>query len=159
MSVPSFARKLSKTQFIYETFKLNIRLGQIVMSKPKKYRENYGDRIISAGLDALKFCQAANAIYMTENTSEADYLKRRAYLINAMVLIDNISTVSDIFLTLNYNQDGIKKEQIERQEEYIGSTCREIHILIKGVIESDKKIFKGEKAIKSPKTPPNTAKV
>jgi hypothetical protein len=155
MAVPSFARQLSKTQYLYETFKLNIRLGQIVMSKPKKYRENYGDRIINNALDALKFCQAANGIFMSEKTSEADYLKRRNYLLNALALIDNVSTVSDIFLTLNFNLDGAKKEQIERQEEYIGSTCRHIHILIRGVLDSDSKIFKGEKTTKQPRSPQN----
>lgn len=158
MSVPSFARQLSKTQYLYETFKLNVRLGQIIMSKPKKYRENYGDRIINNGLDALKFCQAANAIYMSEHTSEKDYLRRRSYLMNALTLIDTISTVSDIFLALNYNQDGVKKSQIERQEEYIGSTCRTIHKLIKGVMDSDTKLFNGEKEIKSPQKPHNVIK-
>ena len=156
MSVPAFARKLSKTQYLYETFKLNVRLGQIVMSKPKKYRDNYGDQIIKSGLNALKFCQAANAIFMSDKTSESDYKKRRSYLINAMALIDNISTVSDIFLSLNYNQDGAKKEQIEKQEEYIGSTCRNIHSLIKGVIDSDTKVFNGQKIVKDQLKPPNS---
>lgn len=145
MSVPAWSRKIAKTQYLYETFKLNIRLGQIVVSKPKKYRENYGDRLITNALDALKYCQAANNIFMDANTSEKDFQRRRTYLLNAMSLIDNISTVADIFLALNYNMDGAKLDQIDRQEEYIGSTCRKIHLLIKGVLESDKKIFNSKK--------------
>ena len=158
MSVPAFARQLSKTQYLYETYKLNIRLGQIVMSKPKKYRENYGDRIINNGLDALKFCQAANNIFMSEQTTDSNYQKRRSYLMNALALIDNISTVSDIFLSLNYNLDGAKKSQIERQEEYIGRTCREIHLLIRGVMDRDTKIHNGQKETKTPTKPPNVAR-
>lgn len=153
MSVPAWARKLSRTQYLYEVFKFNMRIGQIVMSKPKKYRENYGDRIISASLDALKFCQAANNIYMDKNTSEADYLKRRSYLMNAAALIDNVASISDVFLSLNYNLDGAKLEQIDRQEEYIGRTCREIHLLIAGVIKSDKEIHEGIEQVKVPSKP------
>ena len=145
MSVPAWQRKLAKTQFLYETFKFNVRIGQIVMSKPKKYRENYGDRIINSSLECLKVCQAANAIYMNKDTTEDEFRKRRSYLRNALYLIDSVSTISDIFLALNYNLDGAKQEQIDRQEEYIGSTCREIHLLIRGVMESDKKTFYGNK--------------
>lgn len=158
MSVPAWARKLARTQYLYETFKFNVRIGQIVMSKPKKYRENYGDRIILASLDALKFCQAANAIFMNQNTTEADFQRRRSYLMNAKALVANISTTADIFLALNYNMDGAKQSQIDRQEEYIGSTCKKISDLIQGVIESDLKIHKGEKVPKEPNKPPHTAR-
>lgn len=158
MSVPAWARGKSKSQYIFETYMLNIRIGQIVMSKPKKYRENYGDHVIRTALDALKFCQAANAIYMNEKTSEEDYRRRKSYLTNALAYIDHISTVADIFLGLNYNVDGAKQEQIDRQEEYIGSTCKTIHDLIRGVIDSDTRIFKGEKEVKTPSRPPNAVK-
>jgi hypothetical protein len=156
MSVPAWARKLARTQYLYETFKFNIRIGQIVMGKPKKYRDNYGDRVITSALDALKFCQAANSIYMSEHTSEKDYHKRRSYLMNAVALIDNVSTTADIFLALNYDVDGAKRDQLDRQEEYIGKTCRQIHLLICGVIDSDAKVFSGQKQPKTPSHPPKT---
>lgn len=158
MSVPAWARKRSRTQYLYETFKLNIRIGEIVMGKPTKYRQNYGDRVINSALDALKYCQAANAIYMSENTNAADYQRRRSYLMNAKALIDNVSTTADIFLSLCYNMDGAKRDQIDRQEEYIGSACRRIHVLIQGVIDSDAKIRKGEKVPRTPERPPQASK-
>lgn len=153
MSVPAWERSLSKTQYLYETFKLNKRIGQIVMGKQSKYRMNYGDHLIKTALDALKYCQAANAIFMCPTTSEADYQRRRSYLTTAKALIDHVSTAADIFLSLNYNIDGEDQGKIDRQEEYIGSTCKTIHDLIQGVIESDAKIRKGDKIPRTPKKP------
>ena len=142
MSVPSWERDLSRTEYLYSLYKFNIRLGQIIMGKPKKYRENYGDKIICTGLDALKFAQAANSIYMCETTSNADYERRRNYLLNALALVDNISTISEIFLSLNSRMDGASRETIEKQQLYIGSESYKIHNLIKGVLERDKRIIR-----------------
>ena len=47
MSVPAWERTLSKTQFLHELYKFNVRIGQIVTNKPKKYRANYGDMLIN----------------------------------------------------------------------------------------------------------------
>lgn len=145
MSVPTWERDLSKIQFLFELYKLNIRVGQIVMGKPKKYRENYGDKLINECLDALKYAQVANSIYMSVNTSESDYETRRKYLQMALGLVDNISTTADIFLSLNWNVDGANHDQIERQQKYFGETTKTIHDLLKGVMASDKRTFKGQK--------------
>ena len=145
MSVPSWERELSDVQYIYELFQFNKRLGQIVMNHPKKYRENYGDHLIQASLDSLKHAQAANAIFMSTNTSENDYLRRRQHLQSALALIDHTSTVADIFLSLVSEQDGVKLEKLERQQLDIGSQSKIIHDLIRGVMDSDTQIFKGQK--------------
>ena len=149
MSVPSWERELSGVQYIYELFKFNKRLGQIVMNHPKKYRENYGDHLIQSALDSLKHAQAANAIFMSTGTKEADYLRRRQHLQNALALIDHTSTVADIFLSLVYEQDGVKIEKLEKQQLYIGSQTKLIHDLIRGVMDSDADVFKGKKKPKS----------
>lgn len=145
MSVPSWERELSGVQYVYDLFQFNKRLGQIVMNHPKKYRENYGDHLIQAALDSLKHAQAANAIFMCPTTSEADYLRRRAHLQSALALIDHVSTAADIFLSLVSEQDGINLEKLERQQLYIGSQSKNIHDLIRGVMDSDTAILKGRK--------------
>ena len=115
MSVPSWERELSKTQFLYELFRLNVRIAQIVANKPKKYRASYGDYLIRICLKALRCAQSANLIYMSSSTSEADYLKRRAYLKDALSLVDNISTVAGVFLSLVAEEDGMKLEKLENE--------------------------------------------
>lgn len=145
MSVPTWNRELSKTQYLFDTYKLAIRIGEIVMRKPTKYRPTYGDRLINDSLNAYRYAYYANSIFMGETTSEEDYKRRREYLRNAMLLIDGLSTTADIFLSLNYNLDGANKDQLNRQYEYIGSTTASIHKMIKGVMDSDTKVFKGKK--------------
>lgn len=145
MSVPTWERDLSGIQYVYELYKLNVELGRIVMKKPKKYRANYGDRLITYGLDALKYAQMANAIYMNANTSEADYLTRRRHLQSALALSDSISTIADIFLTLNMEVDGIEYNKLEKEQLYVGSQTKLCHDLISGVIKSDRRVFNKNK--------------
>lgn len=149
MSVPTWERDLSKTQYLYEVYNLNILIGHVVVSKPKKYRMTYGDTLLRNALDAMKFATAANNIFMSENTSPADYETRRRYLQNAMSLVDSISTISQIFLGLHVNTDGCSQERLEKEMENIGAQTYKAHNLIKGVLESDKKVFKGTKKIKT----------
>lgn len=141
MSVPSWQRELSGTQYIYDTFDLCVDIGHIVAAAPKKYRENYGDRLITYSLDCLKYCRLANAIYMTKDTSKEDYLLRRHYLQTARTLSYHIATTMDVFLTLCMNVDGAKQEKIERTERRIGTKCATIRNLIGGVLKSDRGIY------------------
>lgn len=48
MSVPSWKRSASKSEYIRLLYDLNVRIGQIVANKPKKYRGSYGDMLIKA---------------------------------------------------------------------------------------------------------------
>jgi len=144
MSVPTWERTLSKTQYLYETYRLNVRIGQIVMNKPTKYRPTYGDKLINMGLDAMRYGQAANLIYMDKKTSENDYSLRRKYLQAMLANIDGLSTIADIFLALNYNTDGGSRETLEKNQQYIGSQTKFIHDLVKGVMDSDTKLFRSE---------------
>ena len=141
MSVPTWERTLSKTQFLYELYQLNVRLGEIVYNKPAKYRVTYGDKIVTQGIEAMRYAQAANLIFMSNKTTEADYNLRRKYLLNALSLVDSLSTLADIFLSLNYRMDGCSKETLEKNQIEIGSRTKTCHDLIKGVLESDKKVY------------------
>lgn len=74
MSVPSWERELSKTQYIHEAYKMCIDIGHIVASHPKKYRMNYGDTLIQQSLEMLSYCRLANSIYLNQSSMMSEYL-------------------------------------------------------------------------------------
>ena len=139
MAVPTWERNESKTEYLNRIYELNINIAKIVMNKPKKYRQNYGDAIVKSGLEALKYSQIANTVYVSASMPESDKSLRRNMLIKAKGTIMNISTASYIFLELCKNQDGEKQDKISKQEQYIGSTCYDIIQMLSGVIKSDSK--------------------
>ena len=53
MSVQTWKRKLSNAEYIYQVYQLNIRLGEILVNKPQKYKTNYTDEIVKTALGAL----------------------------------------------------------------------------------------------------------
>ena len=57
MSVPTWKRKLSEAEFVYQVYQLNIRLGEILENKPQKYKANYTDEIVKTALSALENVQ------------------------------------------------------------------------------------------------------
>lgn len=142
MSVPSWERDLSRTQYIYEAYKMCIDIGHIVASHPKKYRMNYGDTLINESLDVLKMCRLANSIFVTKDTPEDALIARKKYLLRARLLATNLSSVADVYLGLCYNQDGVKRDKIERQQRRIGSSASNIVNLINGVIRHDRDVTK-----------------
>lgn len=73
MSVPVWRRELSKADYMYQTYRLAIRIGEIVENGPKKYRGNYGDHLIKTSLSALEQAQVANSIFVSKTLPESDY--------------------------------------------------------------------------------------
>lgn len=142
MSVPSWKRSASKSEYIRLLYDLNVRIGQIVANKPKKYRGSYGDMLIKSGLEALKYVQTANGIFMTASTSREDYLLRRQHLLLARGTVESITTVSQIFLEICRKADRESSAQIYREEAYIGETCGIIQKKISGVLKSDAALMK-----------------
>ena len=141
MSVPTWMRSESKTRFLYRLYKLNIRIGEIVANHPTKYRANYGDRLITTALDALTHAQIGNSIFMHIATPEIDYQTRRKHLREAKGYTEALATTAYIYLELTAKADGVKKEKIQKQEEEIGLECAEISKMIKGVLDSDRRIY------------------
>ena len=142
MSVPAQKRELSNTQFLWELRQFNIRLGEICLNTPKKYRVNYTDFIIRTGLEALQYAQRANNIYLSKHTTEESFNERELCLQRAKGLAENIATTADIFLEHMRKFDGINVEKILKQEQYIGETVNTIVSLLDGVMKSDKKRYK-----------------
>ena len=141
MSVPSWKRSISKTEYIRSLFELNIRIGEIVANSPKKYRANYGDFLVKNALEALKYAQIANSIFVSPSMTEADYNLRRRLLQQARGIVENISTVGYIFLEQTRKHDSAESEKIYRREEYLGATCGEISKKISAVMKSDCAVY------------------
>lgn len=141
MSVPTWMRSESKTKFLWRLYRLNIRIGEIVANHPTKYRANYGDSLITTALDALTHAQVGNGVFMHAAISESDYQLRRKHLREAKGYVEAVATTAYIYLELTAKADGVKKEKILKQEEEIGLECAEISRMIKGVLDSDRRIY------------------
>ncbi len=142
MSVPSWKRSISKTEYIRLLFDLNMRISEMVANSPKKYRGSYGDMLIKSALEALKYAQTANSIFVSPSMTEADYNLRRGLLQKARGTVENISTVGYIFLEQIRKHDGEESDKLYRREEYLGTTCGEISRKIAAVMKSDRVSYK-----------------
>ena len=150
MSVPTWKRKLSSAEYLYQTYRMNIRLGEILMNKPQKYKTNYADAIIQTALSALKHSQIADSIFMSKYTKEEDYRMRRQNLLLARGEIQHVATACYIYLELVRKRDyaseaasgnGRQYAKLYDQELEIGGMCEACHKLISGVIKADTEIY------------------
>lgn len=155
MSVPTWLRGQSSAEYLWRLYKLNIRIAEICANKPKKYRQNYGDALIKAGLQAMQSAQMANEIFMSKTTPAELYMLRRKRLVTAKGLLANLATTAYIFLELVkksdqgaqcYDPDERQKSQmradkINREEEEIGLACEEITRMIIGILKNDTAIY------------------
>lgn len=139
MSVPSWLRSTAKTQYINLLYQLNLKIARIVANGAKKYRKNYGDTLINSALKALQHAQIANSIYVSPKMAIEDYNLRRQHLQIARGTVENLATVSYIYLELSRN--GADNTKIDKNEEYIGDTCANVHKMIGGVLKYDKSII------------------
>lgn len=142
MSVPAWRRSVSKTEYLKLLFDLNIRIGEMVANSPKKYRANYGDMLIKNALEALKYAQTANGIYVSPAMPETDYNLRRELLQKSKGAAENISTVGYIFMEQIRKHDHEESQKIYRREEYLGTVCGEISKKIGAVMKSDRAIYR-----------------
>ncbi|MGN0362586.1 MAG: hypothetical protein ACI4ET_07075 [Bilifractor sp.] len=148
MSQPEWKRRLSGAEYIYQTYLLNVRLGEIMANKPQKYKQNYTDEIIKTALSALKHTQTADEIFLSRNSTAKEYEIRAANLIAARGEVSHVATASFIFLEIvrkhDYASEGKEKEfqKLYDQEMEIGEKCEKCHKLISGLISSDREIYK-----------------
>lgn len=142
MAVQTWKRSLSKTEYLYQTFQLSIRIGQIVANLPKKYNESYGNHLIRTSLKALQYGQTANNIFITD---ENNYKTRRELLQMMRGCIDNVGTVAYLYIETARKQDNLSSEKYEKMykwEQEIGTFCRDINSMIAGVMKNDRETFK-----------------
>lgn len=148
MSVPLWKRKLSSADFLYKPYYLNIRLGQILANKPKKYKTNYTDHIIKTALSALQHLQTADSIYLSKYTTLQEYEIRHEALLLARGEIENVATACYVFLEIVRKNDFASDKQIDEfvkiydQELEIGGLCEDCYNLISGLIKSDRELYR-----------------
>lgn len=150
MSVPTWKRKLSSAEYIYQIYQLNIRLGEILVNKPQKYKANYTDEIVKTALRALGHAQTADSIYLSKYSNEEDYRQRRRHLLEARGDIEHIATSCYIFLEIVRKHDYASQSdrndrlyaKLSDQEMEIGEKCESCYRLLSGVLKSDSETFK-----------------
>lgn len=149
MSVPTWRRVLSGSEYVYQTFLLNKELGRIFANKPKKYKQNYADEIIRTALDALKNVTVASSVFVSKSCRERDYLFRRERLQTARGEIVFVAIASYVFLeivrTHDYASEGERQEDIAKlydQELRIGEMTDLCYKLISGVMKSDTESYR-----------------
>lgn len=139
MSVPTWKRTKSKTQYIYTCFELNKEVARIMTKVPKKYRTNYSDEIIKECMEALKHLQMGNDIVV--GNKEYLLLARVKHLSEAIGILDNVLTITYIFFEMMKEHNELRNDWIDRSEEIIGNYCDSIIRMTKKVIEKDKLAF------------------
>lgn len=142
MSVPVYKRKVSSMQYVEELYQLNVDLGKRCNNGPKKYKENYYDFIIRTGLEALRYAQQAEEIFINNNSSFEMYDCKIYYLKQCIACVKNVATTCEIFFELAKDAGTITPEKCNKNEEMIGNQCNSIIKLIYGVIKADTARFK-----------------
>ena len=151
MSVPTWKRKLSGAEYVYQLYQLNIRIGEILVNKPQKYKQNYTDKIIQTALEALEHVQIADSIFIGKYSKEVDFLMRREQLLLAKGQVQHLATACFIYLEIVRKHDYASQGENEKtgrlyaklydQEMEIGERCERCHELIAAVIKSDNELY------------------
>lgn len=126
---------MASTEFLYQTFQLNIRLGEIVNNAPKKYRANYGDSLIQTAIEAYKELEFANSYFITKTSPEEHRTARKEHFKRARALIRHIATVFYIYAELMKKSDSISNAKVTRWEADIGKRCESINKIITSLLK------------------------
>lgn len=133
MSVPKWRRTTPKEGYVHTAYELNKKVAYVVASKPRKYKDTYGDHLIKTALKCLQYCQLANGIFLDLDSTVEMFELKNNYLRKAKSYAINIGTVAEIFLDLTMKQDGQKKTTTLKQMESIGGACQELASRINGL--------------------------
>ncbi len=146
MSVPKWRRHISRTQFLYDIFQLNIKIGQIIDNAPvQKYAHSYGNALIVTAQQALLHAQTGNDIRVS---SDITFATRQAQFQLAIGCVENIGTVAYIYLETMRRHQGLKQEKYNKMydwEDEIGNKCDEIISKLRKVMESDRELWNKKK--------------
>lgn len=140
MSVPTWRRSESATEYLWQIYQLNLEIAEIVSNKPKKYKSTHSDLLIKNALEALSNANMANDIFVK---TDREFEIRRELLLKARGYIYNVALLGDIFLELCKKSPECDKRKCTKQQERIGNRCATCLKLINGVVKSDKKRYKG----------------
>ena len=94
MSVPTWKRSMSKSQFLYELYQLNITVGEIMDNQSKKHKDNYSNHVIKTALYALQMAQTANEIYFNAQTANHARYMDDSYAIDEIETLELIEQLA-----------------------------------------------------------------
>ena len=154
MSVPSYRRKESKTEFINQLYDLCSVCSTIFINLPKKYKTYYSEQLCKTAYDALSHAVIANNIYLSDTAFHADYIIRREYFNIARGEIHAVSSLAYLVLKTYENFEDIKKSEkkANRYRELIGNLCYAALSSITSIMKYDiKRLNKFNKARNLPK--------
>lgn len=141
-SVPTWKRNLSRVEYLFQTYQLAIRVGQIVHNTASKYKDTYGSILIKNCERAIFHGRAAQNIYIKDDLT----LDQRLYEIaQARAAVDNLATYTYIWFETIRRHDGISEKDFARffdYEEEVGDKCNTIIKLLDGLKRSDKEHYK-----------------
>ena len=138
MSISTWLQDLSKKQFLWEIYHLNIELGQTIVNLPKKYKWNYGDKLIQLGIKILEEAITGNEI---RAANEAEYQRRTLHLKEARAGLDAMAAEVDIFLKICESSPEVERARLNKNRKKLGDRLNKCGNLIDAVIASDKKRF------------------
>lgn len=146
MSVPKWRRDLSRTQFLYEIFQLNIKIGNIIANAPtKKYAHSYGNALTITAQQALMHAQTGNEIrVMSDSTFDT---RQREFQL-AIGQVENIATVAYIYLETMRRHDNVtpeKREKMYNWEDEIGEQTDLIINYLYKVMKNDREVWTAKK--------------
>lgn len=139
MSVNTWERELSNTQYLYATYKLNERLSNVIKNTSKKYKSSYADFVIKAGLTTFETLFNANKIMINEYTPDADFKERKRLLRLGISQLNITAATMNIFLKHVREVDGVNQVKIDKLLEDISLDVSAIESMIYNVIKSDEK--------------------
>lgn len=142
-NVPSWRRNLSRIEYLYKTYQLAIRIGQIVHTLPKKYYSSYGDILIKDCEKALFYGRTANNIWVGNNKELLT--ERLSNLAKMRAAVDNVATYVYIWGETVRKHDGFSADKMSKiydRENEIGDMCNDIISMIDKLKKSDKERFK-----------------
>ena len=141
MAVPTWRRNLSRIEFLYQTYQLEVRIMQITFNISSKYKQTFGVTLLKDCDEALLHGRTANRIFV-KNQFQLD---TRSYELDLMAsCVDNIATHFYVLMELLRHHDGASLKDMEKYYDWandIGERCDSIIAMINGVKESDRKKF------------------
>lgn len=116
MSISTWLQDLSKKQFLWEIYHLNIELGQTIVNLPKKYKWNYGDKLIQLGIKILEEAITGNEI---RAANEAEYQRRTLHLKEARAGLYAMAAEVDIFLKICESSPEVERARLNKKPQEV----------------------------------------
>lgn len=135
MSVPTWERETSKTEYIKQLGEYCRTAKTIVYKKPAKYREVFGDRFLNCTITAYLSACDANSTYIGPNADIANFDARIKSLEAAIRYVNYSEYIADLFLG---TCEEVDHNKISKEQAKIGTYCFNIRNLLHATLKDTK---------------------